>query len=1590
MNEVTEAHLQQFLERELSKIRRTYIDSPERILMDYNVEIEKMKDYSGRQLLEMLQNADDEAEPAEDKVAYLALTDHDLIVANNGNPFSEEGLRSLLYSHVSPKVMKQNTIGHKGTGFRSILSWTERVHIRSRGLSVEFSRESAIAWLQALRENHPAIRDFLQNRTDEPYPIATLLAPQWKPDAHTDLTQYDTYIILTVDQESRADIQRQIDALDMEVLLFLQHLNRIVIRSPNRNVTFTKTVQADGRIQITAADNGTPVRQQTWTVRGREGTFQDKNYEVKIAFSDALSTRNHLLYSYFKTNVRLPFPALCHGTFELTGNRNQLVVSSANAHVLDELIQLMVDTALEMTSRSETVSWDALKLLTFGDITDQNLLEMNFEQKVLEQVKNSALFPTVGNQYISYAEEPVFYQHPYSDFLRAAEFPNLTVCTKDKAITEFLEGQHLTYTYNAENFFRRLTDTSVHWTIAERAMCIRYLLDDYNEHLKDPHDRQLLNLFLDQEGAAVSPEDELFLPPEGGELQLPPHINIRFMHAGLYQALLRACDARGARALAFSLRHFDVKEYSFETVLRRAVTRTRELAATDRQNKKRYVSDLLNFLYDVFRGETNVSIPAGVDIPLLNRFRRLTNVRNLYFGKEYEATIMEHLLGPVDANLFVGSPTTIGLPYDREDVKRFLKWLGIAEWPRFRLTELINETDYEKSVFQHVAYPIKLGEDPFGSFDALWNARSWSSRMVVETVDRLPDILAHAPTEAIVGWVLKDPHAHQLVFDGREIHPDAKVLISLRKKQQYRRLSTENIQSYFLWTLQHSPWIRNLHGQKVNAEHCCTSKVIGQEFSPLIEVPVCDMEQAPLVSTDISSSEVDLLFTKLGIGSDLKNFSTEVLYDILLNLPQIDPAGVLARSIYKQVIIARPKVDESSSTYHRFLKTGQVLVARDGVKGYIPVSDAYYVEDRTWCEEIMKQFPVLDVERRSGNRLVKHYLGVKPLDGIHFKLLDEPSLHPLNHDFQRDWEEFKPFVYAFRIDHDSKRQELRLLQNLQVSLCTTLNADYVFAGQQFPFTVHDYEYVTTRKGSQAFLKVPTESMERLSDLRGNFRFRKAIADLVAGTLKVEDHQQDYRELYGQKLHDREDLLRQELNDDELSALRKAQDLLGMTTDPVKTFWNAVMRGTKNPAVDPGSEGQFIEVVASTLGLAASYLRDVWHQIDYDDPGSEDSAPSIIELFQKVRLDVERYNVYGRAEVDLTEYYRTAIDDLKKACRGPLRTFLFNDLASAPMTDQQQFRARWDEYDMWMDVVPNSVNYDCRTAFDAFLATHFHTSMRELQNIQIVDLQELYVQNRGRFYEQVASMGITDVWLDVFLESSRNVSLVYFGKTDELRGKYQELVQQKSRGLSNGPPPENGNNDHGPTPNRFATIFSGMKWDGGHYPIETIKPHQWVKESHRTSSSPPSGRRNPRPNQAVLEEHGFLGEAHVYLALCDQYGEENVEWVSEYARKAEVNESGNDSEHHDIRYTNRRGQLKYVEVKATAGLAAVFEISKEEVAFGEDKKDAYELFLVLDVSEEPRIQRIPGFFKYKRDESFTQNPRFSVENRRFTVRFRPAT
>ncbi len=54
-------NLKDFIQEELNKRKRDYQESPAYILEHFNIEQQNIQAYNGRQLLEMLQNADDAA-----------------------------------------------------------------------------------------------------------------------------------------------------------------------------------------------------------------------------------------------------------------------------------------------------------------------------------------------------------------------------------------------------------------------------------------------------------------------------------------------------------------------------------------------------------------------------------------------------------------------------------------------------------------------------------------------------------------------------------------------------------------------------------------------------------------------------------------------------------------------------------------------------------------------------------------------------------------------------------------------------------------------------------------------------------------------------------------------------------------------------------------------------------------------------------------------------------------------------------------------------------------------------------------------------------------------------------------------------------------------------------------------------------------------------------------------------------------------------------------------------------------------------------------------------------------------------------------
>ena len=148
-----------WLVREEKKTIAAYRDKPSLLIADYHRERAIARDYEGREILELLQNANDQAaERGERGRVLMELSPEGLIFANTGLAFSVGGVASLQTSHLSPKRRRrQQLIGNKGLGFRSVLNWSRTPIILSNALCLAYSTEHAKNKLRTLTDGHPEL-----------------------------------------------------------------------------------------------------------------------------------------------------------------------------------------------------------------------------------------------------------------------------------------------------------------------------------------------------------------------------------------------------------------------------------------------------------------------------------------------------------------------------------------------------------------------------------------------------------------------------------------------------------------------------------------------------------------------------------------------------------------------------------------------------------------------------------------------------------------------------------------------------------------------------------------------------------------------------------------------------------------------------------------------------------------------------------------------------------------------------------------------------------------------------------------------------------------------------------------------------------------------------------------------------------------------------------------------------------------------------------------------------------------------------------------------------------------------------------------
>lgn len=375
---------QHYIETLTREYIQNHIRKQERdeLIAENNIEKRDIKGYHGRELLELLQNADDAYQksinlgekPECDLVVEIKYINNVLSVANTGTFFDKDGIKAIVQGNNSPK--KGKYIGNKGTGFRSILNWAHNVKIYSGDFAIEFSKEIAAEFLNQIK-HEPQIEK--QVKKDSSLYIPMLAVPR---NIEHNLPKEYTTIQIEVNEEKLNDdysVEKQLTGIDLRILLFLPNVSKISIETDSISILYERQIQ-DGQhriVYLRKIVNDIVEIEENFTLFEKtipEAIMEDdvlKGIQLSIAIPDkTLSGTNHV-YSYFPLlETDSPFNCILHATYALGDHRNNINHSNANKRIIQEQLLFLLEVAKHYVKNG-----DLKKLMRylFHQITQQEI-----------------------------------------------------------------------------------------------------------------------------------------------------------------------------------------------------------------------------------------------------------------------------------------------------------------------------------------------------------------------------------------------------------------------------------------------------------------------------------------------------------------------------------------------------------------------------------------------------------------------------------------------------------------------------------------------------------------------------------------------------------------------------------------------------------------------------------------------------------------------------------------------------------------------------------------------------------------------------------------------------------------------------------------------------------------------------------------------------------------------------------------------------------------------------------------------------------------------------------------------------------------
>lgn len=1473
--------MREYIQELIDRKKKIYQDNYHEMLGDYNREIETIKGYNGRQLLELLQNCDDEE--ATEVSIELDKKYRKLSISNNGKPFSKKGYRSLFIANLSAKTSKRKYIGNKGLGFRSIINWSNTIEIASNGILLNYSRYNSHQKFRSLFS--PEVRDKIRNeenfkRTISPIPFLAL------PDIKDFfLEQFVTRITIHYQESFFEDIVDQIKNITPTTLLFLRNIEKITFKGIKGveglenldDIVCYRERLLDSSIGF-SPEGKIVFNKNEWFIFEEERElpqeFADSDkeekefYQIKVAVEKEFKQSSPYLYSFFPTNIILQQPYVLHATFDLDSNRNQINNSRKNKFLLERTVQFTIAVAKFYTG--ENVSYRPLEILKHEFRAD-TLSELGYYDLIEAAINSEEVFPCIDNTY-KCLDDVLYASEDFAELLKSLKadkiLSNHLIPTANEQLSEYLSDivdNDLEMVGDTMNVFNNIA--ALPMSINQRANFIKQILHECS-FIKYKYENEI-NFLVNSDNQIIKGKEFTYTPiTRNTDLKTPSFTAIQFINKNLFNELINVLEFEESESNHKSRFLYDqikgysnIHSYEPATLAQKIISETNKQIQTIPDLALEYVREMHQCLYYNFKkiDEETQETTLRTSTPVITSSGKIKGSIDVVMSGDYPIGEKTEIIfeGIYDDDIFIASPKTLGFDEIEEisSIEAYLLWIQVNRFTRYR-----SETVRNIGIYDYVNFVQKrknLGSRTGYEIDYKY-------------IENFSKILKKISPYKLLLWAHFDQEFKEQLYDDQ--NSDSYIYLYYGQNRVHEK------PSYIKYQI--------IESFKFSFE----DYLLEEKFTWVNDFQI-DYSHTLFSRFGITKSTINEILVSLGAKDKFEDLSISKVSQILNTLPEKYPSGQKSLTFYKRAL-------------NHFRENGEELDApvtlfADNGTGLKPFEqDQIYFSDRIKLPTHLKgDFPIFNFPSRAGGAEAINFFGINDLKEVNILLKKYNIFSELSSEFCEKFDQIKPLILTQRISviDDAKPQKVQasICNRIKIQLCSTIEYEV----EDKTYSAGDYEFVPAEDYSY-YLKIgPNYSIEGLLK---NSTFTDSVADILTLSFDVVGEKNAFRYLIRSRF---EDALHSVISDFGEDTLQEARALLGLV-DHKQAFWQAIFvsKGIRY-------EEHLDDLALENLIYEKFDLSFDVTSLHYDSLNSRTEEMKIKALFESLGLTLAEFGSNYHYEFNISRSHYQTIKNLILSRKNRVKGILWQRFQSAGIEVKSLYLEEINKYEGFHDFAMQKgeeLKYDFDVDEESVWKEYVFSIYKEIDLNSNLDLQAIKKRNLKLF---------SDPEQEKILQDEKFRSLIYF----------EDAVQTIKKEIDNSDTEQELETEYEPVPSNF--------------PSDTNEPRVLDSEMLRTRKKAgiPSTRKGvyvpSEKKYKKLKEKGNRSEDRVYEHLRKSF--DNVDKVSE----------DNEGLHCDIRYTDEKGIVKYVEVKSFDN--GRFFLSRSEFDFGKDNKQDYEIWLVKD-------------------------------------------